>query len=266
MARTLNGTSSDYVEIAAQQWPQSAYSACAWINPSSLDVDVIWAQYDNSAGVDAAYGQFFFVSDGTVTARIHQTKDTVYIGRSTNSGAISAGTFANFGYSWSGGTTNAAIKIYKNGTQVDTTDGGAGSFTAAYSGSTVPLYIGGQKGLPGTLEANMVGVIAEFAVWDLELTAAEFAALAKGCSPLQVRPSGLIHYLPLLRANTNYMGVAPTVNGTTVSAHPRVIMPNANSMIGHNSGAVAPAGGVVGGKLIGGILTRPKLISGRLAA
>lgn len=43
------------------------------------------------------------------------------------------------------------------------------------------------------------GRIAEAAVWDVALTDAEVAILAKGYSPLLVRPASLVAYWPLIR-------------------------------------------------------------------
>lgn len=69
------------------------------------------------------------------------------------------------------------------------------------------------------------GNLAEAAFWNAILTDGEFAALAKGYSPSLIRPQSLTMYCPLVRANVDYKGAAPTVNGTVVQPHPRVIYP-----------------------------------------
>ncbi len=69
------------------------------------------------------------------------------------------------------------------------------------------------------------GSLAEVAFWVAQLDNAERAALAAGASPSMIRPSALVEYLPMVRANVSYKRAAPTLTGTTVSAHPRIIMP-----------------------------------------
>lgn len=71
------------------------------------------------------------------------------------------------------------------------------------------------------------GHIAEAAIWNLALIEAEVAALAKGFSPLLIRPDRLVAYWPLIRGiNDRVGGYNMTASGTTVSEHPRVIYPS----------------------------------------
>ncbi|MDE8535474.1 LamG domain-containing protein, partial [Staphylococcus aureus] len=71
------------------------------------------------------------------------------------------------------------------------------------------------------------GDIAEVGVWDVALTADEIAVLARGYSPLFVRPGNLIFYMPLVRANVEMVGglALSEVNTPTVSTHCRVFYP-----------------------------------------
>ena len=68
--------------------------------------------------------------------------------------------------------------------------------------------------------------IAEFGLWNVALTDAEMLALAAGVSPLLVRPTGLVSYVPAIRdsaAVRDWKGNAWTIGGTPVdTAHPRV--------------------------------------------
>ena len=75
----------------------------------------------------------------------------------------------------------------------------------------------------------MSGSIAEVGIWNVALTDAEVAILAKGYSPLFVRPQSLVLYIPLIRDNDEDLigGLSFTANGSpTVSAHPRVFYPS----------------------------------------
>ncbi len=74
---------------------------------------------------------------------------------------------------------------------------------------------------------NFDGALAEFGLWNVILTDDEFIALTKGYSPLLIRPQSLIEYLPMLRSNVSYKLAAPTITGTAIQPHPRIVMPNA---------------------------------------
>lgn len=103
----------------------------------------------------------------------------------------------------------------------------------------------------GTREGGlfMNGRIAEAGIWNVSLTEGEINALAKGVSPLRIRPSALVAYWPLYGVaspENNHVGASfhLTVTGATQSFHPPVA-----SFFGLNSGwrgafttAAAPSG------------------------
>lgn len=86
------------------------------------------------------------------------------------------------------------------------------------------------------------GRIAEAGIWDVVLTTGEIAQLAAGCSPLLIRPSALVSYVPISGAadpELDWMGGGGfTLSGTAAKAAgpPRIIMPEHRSWI-------FPAGG-----------------------
>lgn len=78
------------------------------------------------------------------------------------------------------------------------------------------------------------GAIAEAAIWNDALSAADFASLATGVSPLLVRPDALVAYWPLLGYDSpasDRIGrkVLSPVNGPTVTAHPRIFYPKSKT-------------------------------------
>ena len=79
-----------------------------------------------------------------------------------------------------------------------------------------------QSLVPGAY-AN--GDIAEVGIWNVVLTAAEIAALAKGIAPHRIRPQNLVFYPRLIRGLVETRrGLALTnTNGATVSNHCRII-------------------------------------------
>jgi Concanavalin A-like lectin/glucanases superfamily len=71
--------------------------------------------------------------------------------------------------------------------------------------------------------AHMSGDIAEVGIWNVGLTAEECVSLARGVSPVQVRPHALITYLRLIRDVSDLLSTTVfTPTGTTVSPHPRM--------------------------------------------
>lgn len=92
------------------------------------------------------------------------------------------------------------------------------------------------------------GDIAEVAIWDVQLTAAEFAVLGAGYSPQFVRPASRVFYSPLIRETLELTdSITLTSAGTTVSDHPPIIRPSYHTL----RTTVAAAGGRVMGSLIG---------------
>ena len=72
----------------------------------------------------------------------------------------------------------------------------------------------------------MSGDIAEVAVWNGVLTDADAVTLTKGFSPRLVQPQNLVAHWKLIRGlNDNIGGYNLTATGTTVSDHPRIILP-----------------------------------------
>lgn len=102
-------------------------------------------------------------------------------------------------------------------------DGVAGTentTTRATGGALDNLILGSNSG--ATLDYN--GRLAEIAVWDVALDAAEIAALAKGFRPSLIRPHKLLWYLPLVREIQEVRsGLAITSSGPIVAVHTRRI-------------------------------------------
>ena len=91
------------------------------------------------------------------------------------------------------------------------------------------------------------GLIAEVAVWDVALTPAEIASLARGVSPIFIRPENLFAYWPLIgRASPdleliNALSVS-VVNSPPQADHCRVVYPSAGLIPTHTPapGSVEP--------------------------
>jgi len=85
------------------------------------------------------------------------------------------------------------------------------------------LTVGGRfnNGIVGLF---FIGQIAEVGIWNVALTAAEIASLAKGMTCDKVRPQSLVFYAPLVRDLIDQKGgrAITNNNGATVANHPRV--------------------------------------------
>jgi len=112
--------------------------------------------------------------------------------------------------------SNADRQVYLNGVAgvVNTTSINPTSLSTTSIGART------DSAEPGTTMR-----IAEVGFWDIALGADDIAALAKGCSPLMVRPDHLIEYMPLVRGDwskSSKFGVSGTPG---VLDHPRIINP-----------------------------------------
>ena len=132
--------SDQYVLGPSVVGPAGGFSCFCWAMPITSGTYFFASQYEEAA--NTAYFQFF--TTGTnIHARIHQTRDTAYIGRSAPVDTLTINAWQHVGFTWNGGTTNASIAIYRNGVAVDTADDSAGAFTAANT-SAIPIRLGAQ--------------------------------------------------------------------------------------------------------------------------
>jgi hypothetical protein len=188
----LNGD-ADYLSCTKYAGSSGGFTFSAWVNPTSTSgAYMLASQYDNTEG--GAYFQFF-INGGNVHARIHQTRDTAMVGRKDTGGVLSG--WNHYAFTWSGGTTNASIKIYVNGVQTDDSDDGAGSFSGAYTG-TLTFRIGTQ--VFNTPNSLLDGSITDVSIWSDDLSATEISQIASSrlkIVPLQIYTSALLRYWPL---------------------------------------------------------------------
>ncbi len=129
-----------------------------------------------------------------------------------------AGTFA----------ADGTVEFFLNGVWVNN-QGGAGA-----TAETLDIVVIGSGAGSEGFNSYFDGQIAEAAVYNVILTAAEMLQLAAGFSPRFVRPQSLVCYYPLIREIHDYgpQGATLTNDGTTVFPHPRVIYSAPVTIIG----------------------------------
>lgn len=101
---------------------------------------------------------------------------------------------------------------------------------------------------------NWDGSLAEFGYWNVILSADEFLALAKGVSPLLIRPTALIEYVPLIGPANSYVNGATTVTGTAIQPHPLMHYPARRRRYLTSAAVAGARPALVGGKLTNSLL------------
>lgn len=219
MARHVTSAGSDFLGVAAAPLTGVPLTLSCWFNPDNVTGNhTLLGLFDDTSQADA-----FYISAS---------------GASTND-PLHAITVAANNFSFS----------LVNGFVAGSWQHAGGVFGATTSRIA---YLNGVAGTPETTLRTPVGVdntwigkfqgtstvysdvsVAEAAVWDVALTAAEMAILAKGYSPLFVRPESLVGYWPLIgRLSPETSVVDSTYNlalngsGITTVAHPRIIYPS----------------------------------------
>lgn len=144
-----------------------------------------------------------------------------------NSGAYTPVQFA----APSTGDWHAMGCTFKSGVMKSWVDGavsGSASGLPDASATNVEIQLLAAMSYGGALDASSQCAefdVAEYAYWNVELSDAEMAALAKGFKPSRIRPQNLVFYSPCIRGLQELKGGRTLVKqaGTQVAtAHPRV--------------------------------------------
>lgn len=181
------------------------FAASCWVCP------LVQAQ-QALTGIGEALGNWSWLAL-TSNGRARAYRSTLAWAETGNSYAVGAW---NHLYAYFAG--NSYREIALNGGAL------AASSTTGISGSFVRIWVGD----PNT-SWHMQGWVAEVAYWDQPLTVDERAALARGISPLVVRPRRLIRYWPLLsvdmlRCLSSGEALVPA-GGPTSARHVPVVQP-----------------------------------------
>jgi hypothetical protein len=99
-----------------------------------------------------------------------------------------------------------------------------GGSSATNATSKTPIVSSISIGSRFSTTSLFAGSCAEVGVWNVALTAAEIASLAKGMTCDKVRPQSLVFYAPLVRDLIDQKGglTITNNNGATVANHTRV--------------------------------------------
>ncbi len=220
MAYIFDGA-GDYITInkgtTATDLSQISYSWRSYMDTGTTGYrEVFWsggsfnANFHTFVQHDTNNTDFAFMANwGTTDGRWHITRDSV-------------DTWTNHVITYDfGATTNDPI-WYRNGVSQSVTEIGTPAGTAGHTADDGTLTIGAYD--DGSTE-YWLGRIAELAIWNRLLTAAEAEILGDGFSPLFI-PNGLVYYTPLIRNVSDLKsGNSGTITNALVTPHPRIIYP-----------------------------------------
>jgi hypothetical protein len=213
MARTHNLNIANYMKQggnpAALDFPgnNEVFTLAAWIRIAQNDATdmTFFSMYDGTKGplmrTISGKLRMFWIDSGVGG---HEA-----IGATT----MSTNTWYHVAATWPK-STSPGMQVWLNGTVdgSDTTNG-----TLSGTRDTTNGWCLGVRGNAGSAKSNPLnGVMAEAAMWNTNLTAAEIIALAKGNSPKLVRPTSLKGYWPIHAIATPETDFSGNVDNFTV--------------------------------------------------
>lgn len=207
MAYFFNGTSQHLTTTSAPVSVVPLTMAC-WFNSSAASVAIM--SIGGSSGTATQRFQLSLASQrvqaGTVGTTSYgvSTTTTYTLNTWAHCCAVYANNPARIAYLNAGGAVS--------GTNITTPTG----LTSLSIGSRYQSGFG----------AFFPGSLAEVGVWSAALQVEEIASLARGVSPLFVRPQSLVFYAPLLRELVDLRGGLEITNNSdaTVTVHPRIYL------------------------------------------
>lgn len=208
MAYAFASANSRYLSTASAPASGSPMTIAAWARPSGTAQGVI-----ASVGVNGAVARNNLRLNATNNVGAFTTNSS-NVTVSATGGVISASTWGHAAAVYASAASRIAYANGVAGTE-NTTSVDAGTGANA-------ITIGAQWAV--SVATYFSGDIAEVGVWNVALTAAEIASLAKGVTCDHVRPDNLVFYAPLIRDLIDKIGglTVTNNNSATVATHTRV--------------------------------------------
>lgn len=216
MARSFASASSQYLEKTGLSFASPPYTITCWFKCSSFADRVL-------VSIDRASLTHIFEMYSTSGSKLGYYVEQPGVGFVSLVGSTSLSTGT-----WYHGAATMNVgdhQLWLNGAS----EGTSASGTA--TGSCDQLHIGANR-YNGTVGSFLNGQVAEVGIWQARLTTAEVASLAKGYTPLEIRPASLVAYYPLgghygqfdLDRWKNRYDLTPS-GSPTWADHPRVFYP-----------------------------------------
>jgi len=215
MAYAFSAASSQRLRVDSGVVTATPLTLACWVYLPSVATNT-WGfvQVGNDSAQPSSWSLGYNGTLGAVRAAVQQ--QGLGASSASSTASLSANTWQHAAAVFTSSTSRTA---YANGG-----NGGTDTGSSAPVGLTA-LRIGSLWFATNNSETNyMDGRIAEVGVWDVALTAAEVASLAKGFTCDRVRPDNLVFYAPLVRDLIDKVGGRTITNNNTatVANHPRV--------------------------------------------
>jgi hypothetical protein len=228
MARLFDDASTQYLSQASPVLTGTPLTMACWFNSDDAAIAQLLLGLTPAAG----NGNGFYLNlNGAAAGDPVQARTNGNLASSTSGYSIN--TWHHACGVWASATDRRAF-----------IDGGSKGTNAtnATPGAITKTHIGRRE---NNLDMHMSGRIAEAAIWNIDLADGDVATLAKGYSPLVIRPANLVAYWPLMGRTSpeiDWVGKFDMTlnNGPTQAAHPRIIYPS-QSILGVPTGAAPPA-------------------------
>src|SRR3990167_238863 len=238
MARGVYST-SNYFEYAGGIVTAAPLTFACWIYPTAFTVVQYLMSVSRNDGGAAPDGFMLFIPTNAILSA--QTVNNGSAATATST-ALSANVWRHAAGVIASATSRTAYRNGVAGTEETTSKTPATTPDTTNIGARILRDASVNN--PATLTT-----IAESAIWNAALTAAEILQLSLGYSPLFVRPESLVAYYPLIRGDSSgnepdYMGGLTMVEQGTVAVatHARVFYPSSPIKLGVPAAAAPPAG------------------------
>jgi len=207
MAYDLNGT-TQYLSTTSTPVTSVPLTFAIWFNTDAT-ANMYLAYLLNSSSPS----NFFRIQTRSTTAPIEMSRNdggTLAFVRSTGTTPVNG----TWNHACGVFTSSSSMTIYYNG-------GNSQTNTTSKTPTGIDSILIGDA---GTGSNRFNGKLADFGIWDTDLTADEIASLAKGMTCDKVRPESLVFYAPLVRDLQDTKGglTITNNNSATVAVHPRV--------------------------------------------
>jgi hypothetical protein len=195
MAYDFDGT-NDYIQAPLGTSYNVPISIACWFNSDTTNANkTLVTLAIGLVGQTTSNGFHLRITSGA------QVQATIANGAGSNSAAVGTYTLQN----WHHG----AAVFYTTGSRYafcDAVRSSQSSTVRTVNVNPSNLLIGQGSGGDFNLPQPYNGRIAEVGVWNVGLTDAEIAILAKGIKPIYVRPESLLYYVPLVRDINDHVG------------------------------------------------------------
>lgn len=211
MAYTVNGT-NQYLSTSSSPASATPMTIACWVTSSVAGGSPV------SVGVSSGNNRNAIATTNISSGNI--AFSVIAVGPSGNATATSPTVSGG-----SGAWVHVAAVYASSTSRTAYANGSAGTENTVNIGTqaTANSIVMGAR-WNNTLGAYLNGSLADVGVWNVALTAAEIASLAKGVSCRLIRPQSLVFYAPLVRDLVDVAGGRTITNNNTatVADHPRI--------------------------------------------